>query len=218
MPLLKRLTFLLLLVFSTAFVTDKPNILIVGDSISIGYTPFVKERLAEKANVFHNEGNAQHTGTGLQKIAEWVGNEDWQIVQFNWGLWDLAHRHPDATVYGNRDKINGKVTFTVDEYASNLDSLVTTLKTLTDAKLIFVTTSYVPEGEAGRFVEDAVRYNAAAKKIMEKHGVLVNDIYERSKEIHSKHNRASNDVHYTEAGSEKLGELIADFLEKEMRE
>lgn len=216
-PLKRFCITLLFFALSTGFVADKPKILIIGDSISMGYTPFVKEKLAQKAAVFHNEGNAQHTGTGLKKITEWVGDEDWDIIQFNWGLWDLCYRHPDAKVYGNRDKINGKVFFPVEEYASNLDSLVTTLKKLSNAELIFVTTSYVPEGEAGRFSEDAIRYNAAAKEVMKKHGVVVNDIFEQSKEIHSEHNRAPNDVHYTETGSEKLGELIAVFLEKKMK-
>ncbi len=44
---------------------ELPNVLIIGDSISLGYTPFVKSALNDKANVVHNKGNAQHTGTGL---------------------------------------------------------------------------------------------------------------------------------------------------------
>lgn len=201
-----------LVVSLTSFIQDKPNILIIGDSISIGYTPFVKEKLMKKANVFHNPGNAEHTGTGLKKIEEWIGDKKWDVVQFNWGLWDLCYRHPDSKVQGNRDKKNGKITFTVDEYASNLDSLVTRLQTLTQAKLIFVTTTYVPDNEAGRFQEDAMRYNEAAKKIMRKHSVIVNDLYEPSVSIHQQYGKGSDDVHYTVQGYKKLGELVADFL------
>lgn len=208
-----RLIVVAVLVVSLAsFVQDKPNILIIGDSISIGYTPFVKEKLMKKANVFHNPGNAEHTGTGLKKIEEWIGDKKWDVVQFNWGLWDLCYRHPDSKVQGNRDKKNGKITFTVDEYASNLDSLVTRLQTLTQAKLIFVTTTYVPDNEAGRFQEDAMRYNEAAKKIMRKHSVIVNDLYEPSVSIHQQYGKGSDDVHYTVQGYKKLGELVADFL------
>lgn len=215
-PLKRFCITLLFFALSTGFVADKPKILIIGDSISIGYTPFVKEKLAQKANVFHNPGNAQHTGTGLKKITEWVGNEDWDIIQFNWGLWDLCYRHPDSKLVGNRDKVKGKITFSVAEYAANLDSLVTTLKQLTDAKLIFVTTSYVPENEAGRFAEDALRYNAAAKEVMKKHSITVNDIYEPSRLIHRELGKGSDNVHYTAEGSKKLGELIATFLENKM--
>lgn len=102
-------TALLILVCLTSFSTKEPAILIIGDSISIGYTPFVKEHFRGKATILHNPGNAQHTGTGMEKIDEWLGDEKWDIVQFNWGLWDLAYRNPKAMAYGNRDKINGKL-------------------------------------------------------------------------------------------------------------
>lgn len=195
----------------------QPKILIIGDSISIGYTPFVQEKLKGKAEVMHNPGNAQHTGTGLKKIAEWLGEEEWDIIQFNWGLWDLCYRHPDSKHYGNRDKVKGTLTHTVEAYAANLDSLVVILKELTDARLVFLTTSYVPEAEAGRYSEDVLRYNAAAIKVMEKHAVPVRDIYNTSKKLHQKHGRAPDDVHFMEEGYEKLSRSIAKFLHKELR-
>lgn len=61
-------------------VQPRPRILIIGDSISIGYTPFVQQDLADKAVVLHNPGNAQHTGTGLAKIDEWIGAEKWDLL------------------------------------------------------------------------------------------------------------------------------------------
>ena len=60
-----------------------PKILIIGDSISIGYTPYVEEFFSGKAIVSHNPGNAQHTGTGQKNIEEWVGNEMWDIRASN---------------------------------------------------------------------------------------------------------------------------------------
>ena len=44
---------------------ELPKVLIIGDSISIGYTPYVKELLAGKAIVKHNPGNAEDTVKGL---------------------------------------------------------------------------------------------------------------------------------------------------------
>lgn len=207
----------ILVVSLSSYIQDKPRILIIGDSISIGYTPFVKENLASKAAVFHNPGNAQHTGTGLKKIEEWIGSEKWDIIQFNWGLWDLCYRHPDSKVQGNRDKENGEITYTIDEYASNLDSIVTILKTKTEAKLIFVTTTYVPENEAGRFKNDAIKYNDAAKKIMKKYSIIVNDMYEKSIPIHKKYGKGLDDVHYSNQGYEKLSELVTNFLKTEIK-
>ena len=194
----------------------KQKILIIGDSISIGYTPFIAKHFTDKAIISHNPGNAQHTGTGLEKIDEWLGEEKWDIIQFNWGLWDLCYRHPDSKVQGNRDKENGEITYSIDEYASNLDSIVSILQMKTKAKLVFVTTTYVPENEAGRFKNDVIRYNNVAKKIMKKHFVIVNDIYEQSIPIHKIFGKGLDDVHYTNKGYEKLSELVAVFLEAEI--
>jgi len=200
----------------TACNNRKPNILIIGDSISIGYTPLVENYFVDKAIISHNPGNAQHTGTGLDKIEEWIGSGKWDIIQFNWGLWDLCYRHPDSKAQGKRDKVNGKITYSVDDYKYNLESIVSILEEKTEAKLIFVTTTYVPEDEAGRYTDDAIKYNDAAKMVMKKHGVLVNDIYEQSIQIHKKFGKGSDDVHYTNEGYEKLCELVTDFLETEI--
>ena len=201
----------------TAFKNVQKKVLIIGDSISIGYTPFVQEYFTDIAFVKHNEGNAQHTGNGLTNIEAWLGEESWDIIQFNWGLWDLCYRHPDSKVYGNRDKIHGKPDFAVEDYASNLDSLVTIMKEKTSAKLIFVTTTYVPKDEPGRFESDAVKYNEVAKAIMKKQSIVVNDIYEPSVAIHHTYGMGSKDVHYKKEGYEKLSKLIIDFLEKQMK-
>ncbi|GAA0879991.1 hypothetical protein GCM10009119_29610 [Algoriphagus jejuensis] len=135
----------------TSFQQEKVKILIIGDSISIGYTPFVIANLEDVAYVSHNPGNAQHTGTGLEHIEAWIGDNDWDIIQFNWGLWDLCYRHPDSKEQGNRDKINGAITFDVESYGRNLDSIVKLIRARSNAELIFVTTTYVPDEEAGSF-------------------------------------------------------------------
>lgn len=208
--------FVFVILITNAFVNKKKEILIIGDSISIGYTPFVQKYFSKKANVAHNFGNAQHTGTGLKKIEEWLGDKHWDVIQFNWGLWDMCYRHPDSKEYGNRDKINGKPEYTIDEYALNLDSLVTILKKKTHAKLIFVTTTYVPLNEPGRRVKDVKRYNNTAKKIMKKHNIQVNDIYTESIAIHNKYGKGSKDVHYSATGYNKISKLIIKCIESQL--
>ena len=209
---MKKIIPLIILLSALACTKPPPSILIIGDSISIGYTPFVKDLLGENAIVVHNEGNAQHTGTGLEKIQDWIGGKDWDIIQFNWGLWDLAYRHEDSEEQGKRDKVNGTVTYTPEKYKANLDSLVRLIKESSSSDLLFVTTSYVPEGEAGRFAEDALIYNRAAIEVMNKHKVKVNDIYEFSRAVHEKFATAPDNVHYTEEGYKLLAEKILDGL------
>ncbi|MGP1993177.1 SGNH/GDSL hydrolase family protein [Zobellia laminariae] len=198
------------------FVQDKrPNVLIIGDSISIGYTPFVKLALEDRANVVHNEGNAQHTGTGLEKLDEYLGDTKWDIIHFNWGLWDLCYRHPDSKKVGNRDKIKGTVTYTPEEYRANLETLVIRLQK-TGAKLIFTTTSYVPEGEAGRFANAEKIYNREALAVMKKYGITVNPLGKISKKVHKKHAAGPGNVHYTKEGYELLSKSVVKYIEKDL--
>lgn len=204
-----QLLFLLVLVSCEK---PQPRILIIGDSISLGYTPHVQELLADRAFVTHNEGNAQHTGTGLKMIDKWIGDDDWDIIQFNWGLWDLCYRHDSSKVQGNRDKINGSITFNPDEYRRNIDSLASHLKRITKADLLFVTTTYVPDGEAGRYKEDAIVYNRIAIEVMNKHEIAVNDIYDFSKAVHNRFATAPDNVHFTEKGYKELSFKIIEGL------
>lgn len=213
--MIKYISLFILLLVLGSFSVPQKKILIIGDSISIGYTPFVKEALKDKAIVKHNPGNAQHSGTGLLKLDEWIGDEDWDIIQFNWGLWDLCYRHADSKVQGKRDKTNGKQTFSIEEYEKNLSELVLRLKQ-TKAKLIFVTTSYVPNGEAGRFTGDDLNFNKVAKEVMKENNVLMNDINKASKKIHKKHKKAEGDVHYTKEGYKLLSAKIIETLEKQL--
>ena len=190
---------------------DLPEVLIIGDSISNGYTPHVAQLLKEKAIVKHHRGNAQHTGTGLKKLDQWIGKIEWDVIHFNWGLWDLCYRHAESKVQGKRDKVNGTITTTLEQYEKNLDKLVTRLKK-TDAKLIWAHTTVVPEKEAGRIVGDDKKYNDVAARIMQEYGVTINDLHSLSKAFPFEHFKKPGDVHYTMDGYKKLAEQVADKL------
>ncbi len=187
--------------------TNLPRVLLIGDSISGGYTAMVREGLKETANVQRIRGNAQHTGTGLKMIDQWLGETKWDVIHFNWGLWDLCYRHPESKVQGKRDKVNGTLTYTLDQYEKNLDQLVTRLKK-TGAKLVWASTTVVPPGEAGRTEGDDVKYNAAAARVMAKHGIVTNDLHKLSKSFPKDHFVAPGNVHYTKEGSKKLAQQV----------
>ena len=138
-----------------------PNVLILGDSISIGYTKLVRKGLEGKANVMRAKANCCDTPRGLAKINTWLGDKRWDVSHFNWGLWDLCYRHPESKSQGRLDKVNGTLSTPLPEYEKNLEKLVVRLKQ-TGATLIWASTTVVPEGEAGRIVGDDIKYNAAA--------------------------------------------------------
>lgn len=195
---------------------QEKHVLLIGDSISMGYTPFVQEILADEAIVKRIPMNGGDTWRGLLHIDEWLADTvQWDVIHFNWGLWDLAYRRQGATAYGDRDKINGEISTTHEEYQENLEKLVSRLKE-TGAKLIWCTTTFVPEGEAGRFVGDGVRFNYLARPIMEKHDVIINDLHPLSTYIHPEHGRKAGDVHYTKEGSKILAKQVAETITKQL--
>lgn len=212
----KAIFIFVLAALGLSFINNPKKVLIIGDSISLGYFPFVKTALGADVQLTHNPGNAQHTGTGLRLIDQWLADSSYDVIAFNWGLWDLCYRHPDSKEQGQRDKLNGEITYTVDRYEANLELLVKRLKK-TGAKLIFVTSTFIPPGEAGRFEGDEIVYNDAARKIMKKYDVAVCDLHKYSVGIHSKHKKAAGDVHYTSQGYKELSNHITHCIQESLK-
>ena len=203
--------FVLLIVASRLGAADLPKALLIGDSISIGYTPHVVTALKSRVEVSHHKGNAQHTGTGLKMLERWIGGQQWDVIHFNWGLWDLCYRHPDSRIQGRRDKKKGTLTTSLEQYEKNLDQLVVRLKK-TGAKLIWAHTTTVPDGEAGRKLGDDDRYNDAASRVMKKHGIEINDLNALSDSFPSGLFTAPGNVHFKTEGSRRLGQAVAEKI------
>ena len=190
-----------------------PRVLLIGDSISIGYTLSAREALKGVANVHRIPTNGGPTSKGLEDIDSWLGSSKWDVIHFNWGLHDLCYRHPDSKTQGNRDKVNGSVTHSVEEYSRNLEKLVVRMKK-TGSRLIFATTTPVPQGEAGRKVGDDILYNKAALTVMRKHKVSINDLHGLMANRMSQFGIRPGNVHFTPEGSMLLAEKVAKALKK----
>jgi hypothetical protein len=201
-----------------AFTADPklPNVLILGDSISLGYTRAVRAQLKGRANVYramrgNSPANCGDTKIGLRNIDAWVGTTKWDVIHFNWGLWDLCYRNPQSKTQGNRDKAGGTLSVPIEEYERNLEQLVTRLER-TGAKLIWATTTTVPENEAGRFVGDEARYNAVAARVMERHHVRTDDLCALTRNFAGKYSKAEGDVHFTPEGYTRLATQVATAI------
>lgn len=185
-----------------------PNVLLLGDSISIGYTLQVRELLKGKANVYRplKSGKPLNCFTaenGIASLSAWVGTQKWSVIHFNFGLHDLKY------VNGTKlDKVGGTQVSTVEGYKKNLDTLVPLLQK-TGAKLIFATTTIVPAGEGGRVEGDEKRYNEAALEVMKKYGVAVNDLHALTSTFPPELFKKPANVHYSEEGSARLAKQVA---------
>jgi lysophospholipase L1-like esterase len=191
-----------------------PKVLIIGDSISLGYTPYVKQLLQSEAEVIHIDGNAQSTKFALKNLDDWIGETKWDVIYFNWGLWDICYRlNPtDSDPIGKADKVNGTIATNADDYEKNLVKLITKLKQ-THATLIWASTSAVPEDTSGSFKGDEEKYNQIASSVMQNNGIAISDLYELTHGFSQELYQGKNDVHFTKDGYR----LIADKVAKDIR-
>ncbi|TWU27501.1 SGNH/GDSL hydrolase family protein [Bythopirellula polymerisocia] len=193
-----------------------PRVLLIGDSISIGYTIPVRKLLEGKANVHRPPTNCGPTTRGIAEIDGWLGKGEWDVIHFNWGLHDLKYMGPDGQNRTDPNAPDSRQQVPIDQYKTNLEKLVTRLKQ-TKAKLIWRTTTPVPPGSQGRVPGDAAKYNAVAKKIMDEHNIEIDDQYafamQRLEEL-----QRPGDVHFTPKGSEELAKQAVTKISNALAE
>jgi len=194
-----------------------PNVLLIGDSISIGYTLDVRRLLKGKANIFRpmkadgTPANCQNTHYGLEHIHSWIGKRKWSVIHFNWGLWDLCYRVWQSNGNSHHDKIHGVQDVPIAQYPKNLEELVQILKR-TKATLIWAATTVVPPHEAGRKVGDEVKYNRVAAEVMRRNHIRTDDLHALTSQFPPSSFRAPGNVHYTNAGYERIAEQVASAI------
>lgn len=175
-----------------------PRVLIIGDSISIGYTPVVQQLLQGKAEFLHS-GNVQDTRFGLENLETWLGDGRWDCIHCNWGLWDIV------------DGAHGNCVVPLEEYRANIRRLLERLLK-TRAKLVWATTTPVPlKNYRHRLESDVVAYNAAIRDIMREYGIPINDLHAAvANDIARLQN--ADDVHFNHEGCEVLGNAVAQAI------
>jgi acyl-CoA thioesterase-1 len=133
----------------------------------------------------------------------WLAGQEWAVIHFNWGLWDLKFSK------------EGKNNIPIEQYGKNLRELVAKMKK-TGTIPIFATTTPVPERVmiTPRRTQDAILYNAVARRIMEEMDVHVDDLYEAVlPRIHDLQH--PSDVHFNDDGSRYLAQRVTasvDFM------
>ncbi len=167
-----------------------PRVLLIGDSISRGYTIPTRKALAGKVNVHRAPANCGPTKQGLEKLDLWLQGGPWDVIHFNFGIHD--RKTPPA------------------QYEERLEAIVKRLQQ-TGAKLVWATTTPIspetPNVEAG----SSVRANEIAAQVMQRHSIPVNDLYAHIKPTLAKHQRPK-DCHFNQTGYEHLGKKVAEAI------
>lgn len=209
---------------------ELPKVLLLGDSISIGYTPHVQRLLKDEAEVVRpmrapgKPENCAYTAFGLTRLDDWLGDTEWAVIHFNFGLHDLKYIGqplPDAKIVPQRGKAieanpEARQLSSLDEYLGNLEKIVARLKK-TGATLIFCTTTPIPEGSRGRLPGDEVTFNKTAMELMKTLGVQVNDLHAHASTPELLAQQRKADVHYTAEGSKLLGQQVAASIRSQLK-
>ncbi|MBL9214241.1 MAG: SGNH/GDSL hydrolase family protein [Opitutaceae bacterium] len=189
-----------------------PRVLLIGDSISEGYTLLVRARLKGRANVHRPPQNCGSTLRGLERLDAWLGTGHWDVIHFNFGLHDMKYTNEG----GYRVTLeNGKQVSTLPQYEKNLREIVRRLQG-TGAKLIFATTTPVPAGCFGFTENDEVRYNEVAARVMKENAIAVDDLWSFVKPRQASIQNL-RDVHYSESGYEQIADIVATSIADNLR-
>ena len=194
-----------------------PRVMIIGDSISVGYTDGVRAELAGMANVYRVPGNAGPSSSGVQQVDAWIasGNGRWDVIHFNFGLHDLklGTGGKDNRLYPTADGHQ----VPPDQYERNLRQIVAKLKR-TGATLVWCSTTPIPNGKLDplRRPGDEVTYNQIARNVMIENEVLIDDLYALAMTRISEIQQPAN-VHFTKEGSAVLARHVAASIQAALR-
>ncbi len=206
------LVFGILVAAASAQESALPKVVLVGDSIRLGYAPLVAKRLAGKAVVISPAPNGEDSGNVLRNLDEWVLGESPAVVHVNAGLHDL--------------KVKDK-TYQVPpgDYEKNLKTILDRIQQGTSAKIIFANTTPILDDRharrrAGfdRFEADVRKYNLAAASVMKQAGIPVNDLHKLVEDGGKEKLLLPDGTHYTPEGYEMLAGMVAESILRALAE
>ncbi|HTF66282.1 MAG TPA: SGNH/GDSL hydrolase family protein [Edaphobacter sp.] len=199
-----------------------PKIFLVGDSISIYYTPFLQtdlsstysfsrkispkpESVADQLSDPNVQGGNSHMV--LEYLLKRYSEPDFKpdIVMFNCGLHDIK-RNPQSNA----------IAIDPNEYRSNLEKIVT-LILQHHAKIIWISTTPVDDKrhnsiskEFYRYDRDVVQYNEIAKSVCAHFKIPIIDLYTFTKELGPGH--YIDHVHFDEPTRAQQAAYIVGFV------
>ena len=173
-----------------------PRVLLIGDSVSRGYTQAVRKALAGKVNVHRAPANCGPTASGVKNMDVWLGDEKWDVIHFNFGIHDRATPLAD--------------------YTQRLEQLIERMQK-TGAKLVWASTTPIPDNPVQKqTAASIIERNQAALEVMQKHGVAIDDLF-TAITPHLATLQNPNDVHFNGPGYDFLGQQVATALQAALK-
>lgn len=188
------------------------KIVLIGDSIRMGYDKYVKEALADVAEVYYPTENCRFSQYVLRCAHTWKTAGEWpddiDLVHWNAGLWDVIEVLGDEPLS------------TLEHYQNMIPRIDKRLRMLfPNAKMVFATSTAVAEHlcnkNMNRHNSTIKKYNDAAVKLLTAGGTVINDLYDIS--VNAPDSYHSDGVHYnTDEGRKLLGDKVVSVICNEL--
>ncbi len=179
--------------------TSKPVLLVIGDSISIGYIKPLSQMLADKYIAVRPTSdtggliNCEGSTNARRNLEKWMKqNPSPEVIVWNSGIWDAQklEYYPDIT--------------TLQQYEDNLIAIATRLKA-TKARVIFNTTTNLPLNYPSLVSGREKLENDIAWRVLPPLGVEMYDLIA----VGTEDLKLPDGIHFTDHGSEVLAGAIA---------
>lgn len=190
---------------------NKPSVILIGDSICMGYRPEVQKRLVDKVEILGIMGNGGDSGHVLENIEEWMINREADLIHFNCGLHDLKFERDEKTYQQP-----------IHVYETNLREIMARLQKESRAKLAWATTTPVIDQRHNavkgfdRYLRDVQAYNQVAAAIMKEAGIPVDDLYGAIWNDDVEECLGGDGVHMTQHGNNILIDVVCNFVLNEL--
>ena len=136
------------------------KVLLLGDSIRMGYDKYTRDKLSGVAEVYFPEENCRFTTYILRYVYDWsdqlkINRDEIDVVHWNAGLWDCLHME------------DGEPLVPVDVYERNIARVQGLIsKAFPNAKSVFATSTSVSEkcGNGRVNADTTARSNSITKQ------------------------------------------------------
>ena len=183
------------------------TVLLIGDSIRMGYDKSTAKTLSDVANVYFPDENCRFAAYVLRNLPDYrdiLPEKTADVVHWNAGLWDCLHQYAeDANT-------------PLEIYTYYIERVCARIKNLfPNATVIFATSTSVVTEEMPpdfkRYNSEIEQYNAAATEIAERYGFEINDLYALSTALPPEAH--SDSVHYyTPIGTKAFTDRVVQHI------
>jgi len=180
------------------------KVMLIGDSIRMGYETRLRELVAGDVDLRAPEENCRFTAYTLFSLSTWAPDNDYDVIHWNNGQWDTCYM-PD-----------GRIHTPLPVYLELQQRVIEILRPRT-RRLVFATTTPVHDDQYrtaainGRKNEDIEAYNQAVSEILGSMGIEINDLHAAVVQDVGTY-ICDDKVHLSEEGIELCARKVAEVL------